>query len=154
MTIVTPDRMIVDESRADDPCGPSRAFWISEAGGLTQFGAFVHELPPGSRTALAHWHSAEDEMVYVLSGELTVVENGTATPLGAGAAATFRAGDPIAHFVENRGQDTARCLVVGTRAPADAITYPDHGRMCMRDSASPQGRWTDLAGRPARNPYL
>ncbi len=68
MTIVTPDRMISEERTAAGPCGPSRMRWISEAGGLTQFGANIEILPTGSRSSIKHWHSAEDEMVYVLQG--------------------------------------------------------------------------------------
>lgn len=153
MTAVTPDRTMEEAADADDPCGPSRMLWISEAGGLTQFGAFVHVLPPGSRTALKHWHSAEDEMAYVLEGELTLVEGAAETLLHPGDAAAFKAGDPVGHFLVNRGTAPARCLVVGTRAPVDTITYPDHDRVCLRDRSLPDDIWTEGHGRPARSPY-
>lgn len=154
MAVITPDRMIEETGYPDDPCGPSRALWISEAGGLTQFGAFIHVLAPGSRTSLRHWHSAEDEMVYVLEGKITLVEGDTETLLRPGDAATFRAGEPVGHFLENRGPMETRCLVMGTRAPVDAITYPDHDRVCHRDRALPDDIWTDAKGNPARSPYI
>lgn len=50
MTVVTPNRMIAEDDPAGGVCGPKRALWISEAGGLTQFGAFVEILPPGSHS--------------------------------------------------------------------------------------------------------
>lgn len=153
MTVITPDRRIEEEGSADNPCGPNRTLWIGEAGGLTQFGAFIEVLPPGSHSSIKHWHSSEDEMVYVLEGEITLVEGTTETLLHPGDAATFRAGEPIGHFLENRGQEATRCLVVGTRAPVDTITYPDHDRVCHRDRSLPDDVWTDTKGNPARSPY-
>ncbi|CFX52151.1 conserved protein of unknown function [Candidatus Filomicrobium marinum] len=153
MTVVTPDRMIVEEGSAENPCGPNQTLWISEAGGLTQFGAFIEILPAGSRSSIKHWHSAEDEMVFVLEGQITLVEGDTETLLKPGYAATFRAGDPTGHFLENRGEAATRCLVVGSRAPVDKITYPDHDRVCHRDRSLPSDIWTDGAGNPASSPY-
>lgn len=144
---------VVEETGAEDICGARRSLWISEAGGLTQFGALIEELAPGSRSAIRHWHSAEDEMVYVLEGEVTVVEGEAETLIGPGEAATFRAGVPVGHFLENRTASPTRCLVVGTRAPIDTITCPDHDRICHRDRALPDDIWTDGAGNPASNPH-
>lgn len=127
--------------------------WISEAGGLTQFGAFIETLQPGARSSIKHWHSAEDEMVYVLEGEVSLVENDAETLLHPGDAATFRAGEAVGHFLWNRSALPTRCLVVGTRAPLDRITYPDHDRVCHRDRALPDDIWTTAAGEPASSPY-
>lgn len=153
MTVVTAAEMIAEETGPDGPCGPARTLWISEAGGLTQFGAFIEILAPGSRSSLKHWHSAEDEMVYVLEGDVTLIEGERETLLHPGDAATFRAGAPIGHCLVNRTDSPTRCLIVGTRAPVDTITYPDHDRICLRDRSLPDDLWTDSAGRPAANPY-
>ena len=153
MTAITPDRFIAEESPADGASEPNRTLWISEAGGLTQFGAFVEILQPGSRSSIKHWHSAEDEMVYVLEGEITLIEGDTETLLRSGDAATFRAGVPIGHCLENRSGNVTRCLVVGTRAPVDRITYPDHDRVCHRDRSLPDDIWTNSVGEPATSPY-
>jgi uncharacterized cupin superfamily protein len=118
MPAFTPDRFVAEESPARGESEPNRTLWISEAGGLTQFGAFIEVLQPGSRSSIKHWHSAEDEMVYVLDGEITLVEDDTETVLRPGDAATFRAGVPVGHFLENRSAEATRCLVVGTRAPS------------------------------------
>ena len=124
-----------------------------QAGGLRQFGAFIEILPPGSTSSIKHWHSAEDEMVYVLEGEVTLTEGHTEVVLRPGDAATFRAGDPVGHFLENRSSASTRCLVIGIRAPLDTITYPDHDRICVRDRSLPDDIWTDSAGRPTASPY-
>jgi uncharacterized cupin superfamily protein len=132
---------------------PNQTLWISEAGELTQFGAFIEVLQPGSRSSIKHWHSAEDEMVYVLAGEITVVEGASETLMRCGDAATFKAGVPAGHFLENRSSSPTRCLIVGTRAPVDRITYPDHDRVCLRDRSLPDDIWTDGTGQPAGSPY-
>jgi uncharacterized cupin superfamily protein len=152
MTVITPDRML-KEVESDRQCGERHTHWISEPGGLTQFGANVQILPPGSRTSIKHWHSAEDELVYVLDGNVTLVEGNAEIMLAPGDAATFPAGVPVGHFLENRGAEDVRLLVVGTRAPVDTITCPDHDRICHRDRALPHDIWTDMDGRPADNPY-
>ncbi|MEH1918242.1 cupin domain-containing protein [Nostoc sp.] len=89
MTVITPDRFVVEESPSHAAHEPNRTLWISEAGGLTQFGAFIEVLQPGSRSSIKHWHSGEDEMVYVLEGEITLIEGDTKTVLRPGDAATF-----------------------------------------------------------------
>jgi uncharacterized cupin superfamily protein len=153
MPAIAPDRFVCEESPAEGSSDPNRTLWISEAGGLTQFGAFVEVLQPGSRSSIKHWHSAEDELVYVLEGEVTLIEGGDVSLLRAGDAATFKAGVSIGHFLENRGNAPTRCLIVGTRAPVDRITYPDHNRVCFRDRSLPDDIWTDMDGNPAGSPY-
>lgn len=127
--------------------------WISEAGQLTQFGSFLEILQPGAQSSIKHWHSAEDEMVYVLEGEVTLLEGDTETVLRPGDAATFRSGVAVGHTLHNRSALPTKCLVVGTRAPLDRITYPDHDRVCIRDRSLPDDEWTTIAGVPATSPY-
>lgn len=153
MPVITPDRFVSEESSAERSSEPNRTLWISEAGELSQFGAFIEVLQPGSRSSIKHWHSSEDELVYVLEGEITVIEGAEVSQLRAGDAATFKAGVPVAHCLENRSNASTRCLVVGTRAPSDRITYPDHDRVCVRDRSLPDDIWTDLDGKPAGSPY-
>jgi uncharacterized cupin superfamily protein len=153
MPVMTPDRFVVEERPSQGSNDPDRTLWISEAGGLTQFGAFIEVLQPGSRSSIKHWHSAEDELVYVLDGEITVIEGLDETVLRAGDAATFRAGVAVGHRLENRSASATRCLVVGTRAPVDRITYPDHDRVCHRDRSLPDDVWSNVAGEPAGSPY-
>lgn len=153
MPIITPAQQHIEEITYFQDKAPNLECWISEPGGLTQFGAFVQLLQPDTRSSIKHWHSDEDELVYVLDGEITVVEGEQQTLLRAGDAATFKAGTPIGHFLWNRGLLPARCLVIGTRAQTDRITYPDHDRLLHRDRSQPEDIWTDLNGNPASDPY-
>lgn len=153
MPRITPDRFVAEQSLAAGSSEPDRTLWISEAGDLTQFGAFIEILQPGSRSSIKHWHSAEDELVYVLDGEITLVEGDAVSRLRPGDAATFKAGVALGHCLENRSATPTRCLVVGTRAAVDRITYPDHDRVCLRDRSLPDDLWTDTHGTPASSPY-
>jgi len=153
MPVLPTDQRIVERNDPDHPCGASEVRWIGDPGGLSQFGAFEEILQPGSRSSLKHWHMAEDEMIYVLAGEVTVIEGEAVTTLKPGDAAAFPAGREVGHFLQNRSAAPCKYLVVGTRAPADVITYPDHGRRCVRMRALPDDIWLDDAGAPASSPY-
>jgi len=89
----------------------------------------------------------------VLSGEVVLHEGGAAHRLGPGDTATFRAGVPVAHCLENPGPDEARYVVIGTRAPRDVVTYPGHDRVLRVGRDPVVRRYTDLAGNPADTPY-
>ncbi len=136
-----------------DKENPNLECWLTEPGLLTQFGAFIHILQPGTRSSIKHWHRDEDELVYVLEGEVTVIEGDTESLLQPGDAATFRAGHPLGHSLHNKSSAPTRVLVVGTRAPVDRVTYPDHDRLLHRDRSQPEDVWTDLQGHPASDPY-
>ena len=153
MPAFTPDQLVTEVTPVQGSAEPNQTLWISETGELTQFGAFIEVLQPGCRSSIKHWHSAEDEMVYVLAGEITVVEGASETLVRAGGVATFRAGVQVGHYLENRSASPTRCLVVGTRAPIDQITYPEHDRVCLRDRSLPDDIWTTLSGQPASGPY-
>lgn len=115
--------------------GPYRAQLLSDPGGLTQFGAFIEELPPGSSSGRRHWHEAEDEMILMLAGEVILIED-SETPLRAGDVAAWPAGHPVGHRLDNRSEAPARYLVIGTRAPRDRIHYTDHDLITERDGAT------------------
>ena len=109
--------------------GASERLRYSDAGGLTQFGARVETLEPGSRSSERHWHEEEDEFLYVISGEATVVEEDGAHPLGPGDAACWPAGEANAHQVVNRSDAPCTYLIFGTRMAREVIHYPDLGRI-------------------------
>ena len=132
---------------------PNRLMWISEVGGLNQFGSFIEILQPGGTSSLKHWHSSEDEMIYVIEGAVTVIEGDKVKEATAGDAITFKAGVPVGHYLENRSNTPSKCLVVGTRANYDRITYPDHNRVCIRDRSKEDDIWVDFDGNPAYSPY-
>ena len=149
MTIVRAGQANTDESKPNDPLGDYRAELISDTAGLTQFGAFIEELAPGAWTSYLHWHAEEDEMVLLLSGALTLFEAEDRSILGPGDAACWKAGVPTAHRMYNHTDTPARYLVIGTRAVADRVTYPEEDRVLHLDRSAGTRRFTTLSGDPA-----
>jgi uncharacterized cupin superfamily protein len=120
---------------------------LSNAGGLTDFGVNLMHLPPGNWSSQRHWHSHEDEFVYVLEGELTLIEDDGETLLRAGDCAAFPKGSGNGHHMINRSGGTAVYLEVGSRAPADLTTCSDIDMM----SANAGGRFVHKDGTPYPN---
>lgn len=98
---------------------------LGNAVGLTRFGVNLVRLEPGAWSAQRHWHSHEDEFVYVLEGEVALVTDAGEQALAAGMAAGFPAGVEDGHCLVNRGRDVAVYLEVGERSPEDRVRYPD-----------------------------
>lgn len=113
---------------------------LGDAVGLTHFGVNLLTLAPGAQSSQRHWHQHEDEFVYVLAGEVTLVEDNGETLLKAGDAAGWKAGVPVGHMLVNRGAAPVQILEIGTRADVDAVTYTDDGvDMAARKDAG--GPW-------------
>ncbi len=117
---------------------------LGDAGGLKDFGVNLMRLPPGNWSSQRHWHSHEDEFVYVLEGELTLIEDGGETLLRAGDCAAFPKGSGNGHHLINRAGATAVYLEAGSRQPADVTTCSDIDMM----SSNADGRFTHKDGTP------
>ena len=98
---------------------------LGDALGLQSFGINLVHLAPGAASALRHWHSHEDEFVYVLEGEITLITDAGEALLGPGMAAGFPAGRADGHHLVNRSVETAAYLEVGDRSSQDEAFYPD-----------------------------
>jgi uncharacterized cupin superfamily protein len=98
---------------------------LGDAGGLTQFGVNLLQLPPGGWSSQRHWHSHEDEFVFVVSGTVVLVTDAGEEELHAGDCAAFPAGRADGHHLVNRSGQPATCLEVGSRFEADSAVYPD-----------------------------
>jgi uncharacterized cupin superfamily protein len=120
----------------DVPCRERSRTRLGDAAGLSQFGVNRLRLPPGAWSAQRHWHTHEDEFVYVIEGEVVLVTDGGEEVFRAGDAAGFRAGEPNAHHFQNRSTADAVLLEVGSRIAADAVHYPD---IDMRTTAGMPG---------------
>jgi uncharacterized cupin superfamily protein len=107
------------------PCAARSRQRLGDAGGLGDFGVNLMTLPPGNWSSLRHWHSEEDEFVYVLKGEVALKEDGGETVLRAGDCATFPKGSGNGHHLINRCSESAVLLEVGSRSSHDVTTYSD-----------------------------
>lgn len=106
----------------DRPCRARARTKLGDAAGLTQFGVNLLRLPPGAWSSQRHWHTHEDEFVYVLSGAVVLVTDEGEEILRAGEAAGFKANDPNGHSLQNRSASEALVLEIGSRA-ADSIGH-------------------------------
>ena len=103
-------------------------------------------LAPGAASALRHWHEKEDELVYILEGEVVLVEDGGETALRAGDAAGFKANVANGHHLINRSGRDAVYLEIGTRSKHERAEYPDVDLLVIRDEKG--ARYTHKDGKP------
>jgi len=109
----------------DLPCRARERVKLGDAAGLTQYGVNLLRLPPGAWSSQRHWHTAGDEFVYVLSGEVVLATDGGDEILRAGDAAGFKANDENGHCLQNRSEHDVLVLEIGTRLADDAAYYSD-----------------------------
>jgi uncharacterized cupin superfamily protein len=110
----------------DEPCKARRRWKLGDAAGLTQFGVNLLRLPPSAWSSQRHWHTAEDEFVWVVEGEGVLVTDEGEQSLKAGDCAAFPAGESNGHHIQNRSDRELVLLEVGSRRPADdGCDYPD-----------------------------
>jgi uncharacterized cupin superfamily protein len=109
----------------DTPCSGQTYQRLARAAGLTLFGVNLTVLQPGAWSSQRHWHSHEDEFVWVLEGELTLVTDAGEELLRAGDCAAFRRGEPDGHHLINRSARPATVLEIGNSDPRDRCVYPD-----------------------------
>lgn len=98
---------------------------LGDVAGLDQFGVNLVHLPPGAWSSQRHWHTTEDEFIYVLSGELVLITDAGENVVRPGDCAGFKAGRADGHHLVNRTAEMATYLEVGTRLPEGVTDYPD-----------------------------
>lgn len=108
-----------------EPCSARIRRRLGDAGGLGDFGVNLLRLEPGVWSSQRHWHSAEDEFVFVLEGEVVLVTGKGEEVLRAGECAAFPKGVADGHHLVNRSQRVAAVLEIGSRSDRDLCTYSD-----------------------------
>jgi uncharacterized cupin superfamily protein len=102
---------------------------LGDAVGLTKIGINHTTLPPGKESSMRHWHTREEEFVFVLSGEVVLRTDAGEQTLSAGMCAGFppskdgKTGD--GHCLINRGTVPAVFLEISNREAGDEACYPD-----------------------------
>jgi uncharacterized cupin superfamily protein len=119
---------------------------LTQAGGLTQFGANICRLAPGAASSIRHWHENEDEFAMMIEGELVLIENEGETIMRAGDCAAFPAGVANGHHFVNRSDRPAAFLIVGARAGTETAHYPDVDLTFVKDAAG--AHYTHKDGTP------
>ena len=119
---------------------------LGNAAGLEQFGVNLTTLKPGAASALRHWHQKEDEFVYILEGEVVLIENDGETVLKPGDAAGFKANVPNGHHLVNKSGRDAVYLEIGTHSEHERADYPDLDLVMIRDDKG--GHFNHKDGKP------
>jgi len=119
---------------------------LGNAAGLDQFGVNLTTLKPGAASALRHWHEKEDEFVFILEGELVLIEDEGEIALKPGDAAGFKANTRNGHHLVNRSNRDAVFLEIGTRAKHERAEYPDIDMQVIRDDNG--ARYLHKDGKP------
>jgi uncharacterized cupin superfamily protein len=119
---------------------------LGNAVGLDQFGVNLTRLAPGAQSSQRHWHEAEDELVYILEGEVVLCENDGETVLKPGDAAGWKAGVANGHCLVNRSSRDAVYLEIGSRAKHERAEYPDIDMLFRRDEHG--NHYTRKSGEP------
>lgn len=127
-----------------EPCAARTRRRLGNAGGLRDFGVNLMTLPPGGWSSQRHWHSHEDEFVFLLEGELVLKEDGGESILRPGDCAAFPKGTGDGHHLINRSAAIAVYLEVGSRNPLDLTTCSD----IDMTSSNADGRFVHKDGRP------
>ena len=109
----------------DAPCRARSWHRLGDAAELTQFGVSLVRLPPGCWSSQRHWHTYEDEFVWVTEGEVVLVTDEGEETFRAGDCAGFKGGAPNGHHFQNRSGRDAVLLTVGTRDDVDHGEYSD-----------------------------
>ena len=133
----------------DAPCRARERRRLGDAAGLTQFGVNLLRLAPGVWSAQRHWHKAEDEFVFIVSGEVVLVTDDGEEVLRAGDCAGFKANEPNGHCLQNRSDRDAVVLEVGSRNDGDAAFYPDIDLVAPADEKP--AMYTHRDGTPYEN---
>ena len=120
----------------DEPCRGRSWHRLGVAAGLTRLGVSLVRLAPGAWSSQRHWHTHEDEFVYVLSGQLVLVTDDGEEMLAAGDSVGFPAGVRNGHCLQNRSTRDATFLVAANRSDEDGGEYSDI------DMAFKPGRYT------------
>jgi len=120
----------------DEPCVKRFRRCLGDAAGLTQFGVNLTRLPPGTWSSQRHWHTLEDEFVFILEGEAVLVTDAGEETLRAGDCAGFKAGVADGHHLQNRSAKDVLFLEVGTRRPEeDEAFYSDIDMQALKGRA-------------------
>lgn len=119
---------------------------LGNAVGLDQFGVNLTTLKPGAWSSQRHWHETEDELIYMLEGELVLCEDDGETVLKPGDAAGWKANSRIGHCLMNRSARDAVFLEIGTRSAQERAEYPDIDMRVERDASG--ARYLHKSGEP------
>ena len=116
-----------------DKLGKTEFRRLSDYFNLTRIGVNHEVIMPGAMSALRHWHTDSDEIVFVLQGEAILkTESGTVT-MKQGRCVGFKAGDANGHHLVNESNEVLIILAIGNRSEHDQVIYSDDDLQWVKD---------------------
>jgi uncharacterized cupin superfamily protein len=112
---------------------------LGAADGGEELGTSLYELPPGGASFPYHYHTGNEEALYVLAGSGTLRLDDEDHALVPGDYVALPARADSAHRVRNDGDDPLRYLMVSTMNEPDVMVYPDSGKVGALAGAPPGG---------------
>jgi uncharacterized cupin superfamily protein len=97
--------------------------------GAAKIGATVYELPPGQSTFPYHYEHGCEEWLLVVAGRPTLRHPGGENELEPGDLVCFPEGPEGAHKVTNSTNETARLVILSTKASPAVAVYPDSDKI-------------------------
>jgi uncharacterized cupin superfamily protein len=124
------------EPGADDPPGfRTRGASVGRQAGAEHLGASLYEIPKGEAVCPYHWHEANEELLLVLSGHPSLRTPDGWRELEPGELVAFTRGESGAHQIANRGEETARILMMSEMNAPELVVYPDSNKAGVRSRA-------------------
>jgi uncharacterized cupin superfamily protein len=120
---------------------------LGDALGLTKIGVNLTTLPPGKESSMRHFHTREDELIFVVEGEVVLRTDEGEQLLTAGSCAGFPAGARNGHQLVNQSDRLARYLEISNRDPEDSAEYPDVD-LAYHKSGDGRAVWARKDGTP------
>lgn len=108
---------------------------LGDVFGLKNFGVNLTHLEPGAASALLHAHTVQDEFVFIIEGNATVVIGEQQYEVSAGECVGFKAGSQ-AHQIVNRSNETVTYIEIGDRLRDDEVVYPNDDIAVRSDANS------------------
>jgi uncharacterized cupin superfamily protein len=100
---------------------------VGAQAGARELAANVYELEPGVVGSPLHIHYANEELLLVLTGALSLRGRDGTQLLTAGAVVAFPRGQAGVHSLVNQSDAPVRYIVVSTTNRPDVVEYPDTG---------------------------
>jgi len=98
---------------------------LCDVGGMSKVGFGLLELSPGCSTRPGHYHTLEEEHLYILEGTGTLHLGTQTYPLVKGSYVTFPPGQAVPHFLSNEASIPLKYIMVGERIEDDEVVYAD-----------------------------
>lgn len=110
---------------------------LSEAADGERIGCSLYEIPPGRRSWPYHYHTKNEEAIFVLDGTGTLRLGTEQLTISEGEYIALPANEEGAHRIINDSDERLRYLMFSTMDEPDITVYPDSGKIGVYAGSPP-----------------